>query len=53
MQLEAEQRLSTHASEQHSVDPAQAESSGEHCVIDELQVLVCESHKPEQQSDEP
>jgi hypothetical protein len=37
-------------SEQHSVADTQLAAAGVHCAVDELHVLVAESHSPEQQS---
>jgi hypothetical protein len=38
-------------SEQHSVEDLQASAGCVHCAIDEVQVMVLLSHKPEQQSE--
>jgi hypothetical protein len=50
MQVESEQWLAMQPSEQHSVAIVQLAAAGEHCAVDELQLCVCASHKPEQQS---
>jgi hypothetical protein len=50
MQVESEHCPEMQPSEQHSVEVVQLAAAGEHCATVELQLCVCASHKPEQQS---